>query len=139
MDADLIRQCAVDSLLPAIVEQFIATAGARSPFDIVITIDGRRLDIPPPPSEDEALRIVRHFVSAGGDVRVGLTRFPAHLAAEDPSGIDMAVIDPCLNVRIGTALFARIYERERARDNSSDADAFARAAAIYFSENPLKE
>lgn len=108
MDADLITQCADDSLEPAIVERFIKTIGAESPLAITVTADGKAVLIPAPRTSAQVVDAIRRHVGKA-IVRVGLTQYPAGVGVEDTSAINERLVDPCENIRLGTALFAKIY------------------------------
>jgi hypothetical protein len=108
VDATLIQQCADPGLKPAIVEKFIATAGSENPLAITVRAGGRVVLVPPPKSADEALALVRRYVGQAV-VRVGITQYPAGVGVTDASQLTADLIDPCKNVRMGTALFAKVY------------------------------
>ena len=108
VDAALIQQCADKTLKPAIVERFIATAGSENPLAITVRAGGRVVLVPPPKSADEALALVRRYVGQAV-VRVGITQYPAGVGVTDASQLTADLIDPCKNVRMGTALFAKVY------------------------------
>ncbi|MFZ5690300.1 MAG: TraH family protein [Pseudomonadota bacterium] len=108
VDAALIQQCADPSLKSAIVEKFIATAGSENPLAITVRAGGRVVLVPPTKSPDEALELVRRYVGQAV-VRVGITQYPAGVGVTDASQITADLVDPCKNIRIGTALFAKVY------------------------------
>lgn len=108
MDVELVRQCADDSLKLAIVERFVETIDAESPLVVTVTADGKAILIPAPQTPAEAVDIIRRHVGKA-IVRVGLTQYPAGASVSVPSDIDERLVDPCENIRLGTALFAKIY------------------------------
>jgi len=108
MDVELVRQCADGSLKPEIVERFVETIGVESPLAVTVTIDGNAVLIPAARNPAEAVATVRRHVGKA-IVRVGLTQYPAGVGAEDASAINARLVDPSENIRLGTALFAKIY------------------------------
>jgi len=107
MDAAFIEQCADPLLKPAIVEQFVSAVGPGDPLAVTVKSGGRLILVPKPKTPDEAMEVIRQY---GGQavVRVGLTQFPAGVGVKDPSELKPDLVDPCENLRIGTAMFARI-------------------------------
>ncbi len=108
LDAALIQQCADKTLKPAIVEKFIATAGSENPLAITVRAGGRVVLVPTPKSPDEAFELVRHYVGQAV-VRVGITQYPAGVGVTDASQLTADLVDACKNIRMGTALFAKVY------------------------------
>lgn len=107
LDAVLIKECAEPSLKPAIVEQFVQEVGSTDPLAITVTSGGRLILVPKPETPEEAIAIVRKNMD-GSLVRVGLTQFPAGIGVDDASDLKPGLFDPCSNLRMGTAMFARI-------------------------------
>ncbi|MGI8398329.1 TraH family protein (plasmid) [Agrobacterium deltaense] len=107
LDAALIQQCADPSLKPAIVEQFVTAAGANDPLAVTVKSDDRLILVPKATSADQAIAIVRQYVGQAV-VRVGLTQFPAGVGVKDAADLKPDLIDPCQNLRNGTAMFAKI-------------------------------
>lgn len=107
VDAALIEKCSDPSLTPAIVEQFVAAAGSDDPLAITVKAGGRLILVPKPNSPDEALDIMRQYVGKAS-VRVGITQFPAGVGVTDSSQLDSGLVDACENLKLGTALFAKI-------------------------------
>ncbi|MUZ74453.1 conjugal transfer protein TraH [Agrobacterium vitis] len=107
LDAALIQECADPSLKPAIVEQFIAAAGANDPLAITVKSGGRLILIPKATSSNEAMAIVRQYVGQAV-VRVGLTQFPAGVGIKDAADLKPDLVDPCENLRKGTTMFAKV-------------------------------
>ncbi|MBX9844428.1 MAG: conjugal transfer protein TraH [Xanthobacteraceae bacterium] len=108
VDAALVQQCADPGLKPAIIEKFIAAAGSADPFAMTVRAGGRVVLVPPPKSPDEALELVRRYVGHAV-VRVGITQYPAGVGVTDPSQLTADLVDPCKNIRMGTALFGKVY------------------------------
>lgn len=107
MDVDLIQQCSDSALKPAVIEQFIDQAGATDPLAITVKSGGRLIFVPRPKSASEAMAIVRQYAGQAV-VRVGITQYPAGLGVTDVLAIDDSLVDPCVNLRNGTAMFAKI-------------------------------
>ena len=108
VDAALIQQCADKTLKPAIVEKFIATAGSENPLGITVRAGGRVILVPPPKSPDEAFELVRRYVGQAA-VRVGITQYPAGVGVTDASQLTGDLVEACKNIRMGSALFAKVY------------------------------
>ena len=108
VDAALIRECADPTLKPAIVEKFLEKVGTNDPLALSIRVGNRVILVPPPKAPDEALALVRRWVGEA-EVRVGITRFPAGLGVKDPSEIGVDLFEPCANLRMGTALFGKVW------------------------------
>lgn len=107
LDAALIKECADPSLRPAIVEQFVQAAGSDYPLAVTVKSGGRLILVPRPTTPEEALEIVRENIG-GSVVRVGLTQIPAGIGMKDTSELKTDLVDPCANLRKGTAMFAKI-------------------------------
>ncbi len=108
IDAVLIRQCADKALKPAVVEMFIERAGAQDPLAITVRSGNRVVLVPKPVSADEAMDLIRQHI--GRDVvRVGITQYPAGLGLIEAGELKSDLVDACANIRMGTALFAKVY------------------------------
>lgn len=107
LDAALIRECADPSLKPAIVEQFVQAVGSEDPLAITVRSGGRLILVPKPKTPEEAVEIIRENIG-GSIVRVGLTQIPAGIGLKDASELKVDMVDPCANLRMGTAMFAKI-------------------------------
>ena len=107
IDQAMIEKCSDPSLTPAIVWQFVSSAGADDPLALTITSDGRLLLIPKPRTPDEGLAVVREYAGKAG-VRVGITQMPVGIGATDVSQLDRSLFDACTNLKTGTALFAKV-------------------------------
>jgi len=108
VDAALIKQCTDPSLTPAIVERFIERAGAQDPLAISVRSGNRVVLVPKPATPDEAMELIRKHVGREV-VRVGLTQYPAGLGLVEAHALKPDLVDPCENLRMGTALFAKVY------------------------------
>lgn len=108
VDAALIRECADPALKPAIVETFLEKVGTNDPLALSIRAGNRVILVPSPKTPDEALALVRRWVGEA-EVRVGVTRFPAGVGVRDPSEIGVDLLEPCANLRLGTALFGKVW------------------------------
>jgi hypothetical protein len=107
LDSILIKECADPTLKPAIVEQFVQAVGSDDPLAITVKSGERLILVPKPKTPQEATEIVRENIK-GSVVRVGLTQFPARTVVSDPSKLSSDLFDPCVNLRMGTAMFAKI-------------------------------
>lgn len=107
LDAALIERCADPSLTPAIVEQFVAVAGSDDPLAITVKSGEQLVLVPKPQSPEEALDIMRQHVGKAS-VRVGITQYPAGVGIADIGQLDAGLVDPCGNLKRGTALFAKV-------------------------------
>lgn len=108
IDAALIQQCADPSLKPAIVERFISDAGSIDPLAVSVRSGDRVVLISKPATQDEAMTLVRQYVGKAV-VRVGITQYPAGLGVSDVSELEADLVDACANIRMGTALFGKVY------------------------------
>ncbi|WP_336814131.1 TraH family protein [Bosea sp. MMO-172] len=108
IDADLIRTCADPSLKPAIVEKFIQAAGSADPLAVVVRSGDRLILVPPAKTPDEALQLVRAHVGRAV-VRVGITQYPAGVSIKDPSEVSPDLFDACKNIKVGTAMFGKVW------------------------------
>ena len=108
IDAALIEKCADPALKPAIVERFIAEAGSPDPLTISVRSGNHVVLVPKPASPDDALAVVRQYVGKAV-VRVGITQYPAGFGVKDPSELKPNLVDACENIRMGTALFGKVY------------------------------
>ncbi|AVC52606.1 conjugal transfer protein TraH [Rhizobium leguminosarum] len=107
LDAALIKECADPSLKPAIVEQFVTAAGSADPLAVTVKSGGRLMLAPKATSTEEAMAIVRQYVGQAV-VRVGLTQFPAGVGVKEATDLKPDLVDPCQNLRKGTAMFAKV-------------------------------
>lgn len=107
LDAALIKECADPSLKPDIVEQFVQAVGSEDPLAISVRSGGRLILVPKPKTPEEAIEIVHQNIGHS-IVRVGLTQIPAGIGLKDASELKVDLVDPCNNLRTGTAMFAKI-------------------------------
>ncbi|MCA2380128.1 conjugal transfer protein TraH [Agrobacterium genomosp. 3 str. RTP8] len=107
LDAALIKECADPSLKPAIIEQFVMAAGSDDPLTVTVKSGGRLILVPKAASTDEAMAIVRQYAGQAV-VRVGLTQFPAGVGVKELGELKPDLVDPCQNLRRGTAMFAKV-------------------------------
>jgi hypothetical protein len=108
VDAALIQQCADPGLKPAIVEKFIEQAGSSDPLSVAVRSGNRVILVPQAKTTDEAMALVRQYVGQAV-VRVGITQYPAGLGIKDISELKPNLVDACENIRMGTALFGKVY------------------------------
>ena len=108
LDAVLIQQCADASLKPAIVKQFIAKAGSQDPLAITVRSGNRLVLVPKPTTSEEALALIRDNLGRN-TVRVGITQYPVGLGIVEAGELKPEMIEPCENIRLGTALFAKVF------------------------------
>lgn len=108
VDAAMITQCADPALKPAIVERFIAQAGSSDPLTVTIRAGDRVIVVPRPTTTEAAMELISRHVGRHV-VRVGITQIPAGLDIASPEELRPDLVDPCANIRIGTALFGKVY------------------------------
>ncbi len=108
LDAVLIQQCADPFLKPAIVEQFIARAGSQDPLAVTVRSGNRLVLVPKPTTPEEALALIRDNLGRN-TVRVGITQYPAGLGIVEAGQLKPEMVEPCENIRMGTALFAKVF------------------------------
>jgi hypothetical protein len=107
IDTALIVKCADPALTPAMVEQFLAAAGSDDPLAITVRSGGRLLLVPKARTPAEALDLVGQYVDRAS-VRIGITQYPLGFGPRDLGWPDENVMDSCENLRLGTAMFAKI-------------------------------
>lgn len=107
-DADLLRTCADPSLKPAIVEQFVKHAGSPDPLAVTVRSGSRVILVPPLKTPEQALEVVREHLGKA-IVRVGITQYPAGIGIRDVSELSPQLVQPCDNIRMGTALFGKVW------------------------------
>lgn len=108
IDAALIEKCAESTVKPAIVERFIAEAGSSDPLAVTIRSGDRVVLVPKPATPDEAMALIHQYVGKA-IVRVGITQYPAGIGISDPSDLQPDLVDACENIRMGSALFGKVY------------------------------
>ncbi|AVH45459.1 TraH family protein [Agrobacterium tumefaciens] len=107
LDAALIKECADPSLKPAIVEQFVMAAGSDDSLAVTVKSGGRLILVPKAASTEEAMAMVRQYAGQAV-VRVGLTQLPAGVGVKEATDLKPDLVDPCQNLRKGTAMFAKV-------------------------------
>jgi hypothetical protein len=108
VDAALIKECSDPGLKPAIVEQFIEQAGSQDPLAVTVRSGNRVVLVPRPKTAEEALALIRDNLGRN-TVRVGITQYPAGLGIVEAGQMKPDLVDACENIRMGTALFAKVY------------------------------
>ncbi|BCH57253.1 TraH family protein [Agrobacterium vitis] len=108
VDAALIKECSDPGLKPAIVEQFIERAGSQDPLAVTVRSGNRVVLVPRPKTAEEALALIRDNLGRN-TVRVGITQYPAGLGMVEAGELKPDMVDACENMRMGTALFAKVY------------------------------
>jgi hypothetical protein len=108
VDAALIKECADPSLKPAIVEKFVAAAGSDDPLAITVRPGNRVVLVPRPETPEMATKLIRDNIGRNV-VRVGITQYPAGLGVLEAGALKPDLVDACANLRMGTALFAKVY------------------------------
>ncbi|KAA3498010.1 conjugal transfer protein TraH [Rhizobium rhizogenes] len=108
IDAALIQQCADPGLKPAIVEQFIERAGSQDALAVTVRSGNRVVLVPRPSTPAEAMALIGQHVGRNV-VRVGITQYPAGLGVVEAGELKPDLVDACVNLRMGTALFAKVY------------------------------
>jgi len=107
-EAALIQQCADPGLKPAIVEKFIERVGSQDPLAVTVRSGNRIVLVPKPATPDEAMTLIRRHIGRN-TVRVGITQYPAGLGVVEAGELKPDIVDACENIRMGTALFAKVY------------------------------
>lgn len=108
LDPVLVQQCADPALKPAIVEQFITRAGSQDPLAITVRSGNRVVLLPKPTTPEEALAVIRNNLGRN-TVRVGITQYPAGVGIVEAGQLKAEMVEPCENIRMGTALFAKVF------------------------------
>lgn len=108
VDAALIKECSDPGLKPAIVEQLIERAGSQNPLAVTVRSGNRVVLVPRPKTAEEALALIRDNLGRN-TVRVGITQYPAGLGIVEAGQMKLDLVDACENIRMGTALFAKVY------------------------------
>ena len=130
LDLAFIEKCADPGIEIAIVERFIAAVGTDNPLAISIT-SGNRVILPEPPATPaDAMRLIERFVGQAV-VRVGVTRYPAGHGIADASELDMAMLDACENIRMGTALFGKVFRIVAHSHGAAGSTAFTDAVTAW--------
>lgn len=108
LEAGLIQQCADPGLKPAIVQKFIERVGSQNPLTVTVRSGNRVVLVPKPATPDEAMTLIRQHIGRNA-VRVGITQYPAGVGVVEAGELKSDIVDACENIRMGTALFAKVY------------------------------
>lgn len=108
IDATIIQQCADPALKPAIVEKFIKAVGTPDPLAVTIRAGNRAILVSPPKTPDEAMELIRRHLGQAM-IRVGVTQYPAGFGLADAGELKPDLVDTCVNIKMGTALFGKVY------------------------------
>ncbi|MGQ8634159.1 TraH family protein [Agrobacterium sp. DKPNP3] len=108
VDLALIQQCADLNLRLAIVEQFIERAGSQDPLAVSVRSGNRIVLVPKPTTPDDTLAVIRDNLGRN-TVRVGITQYPAGVGIVEAGQLKEDLVKPCENIRLGTALFGKVY------------------------------
>lgn len=108
VEAALIEKCADPSLKPAIVQRFIERAGSSDPLAVTVRSGDRVILVPKPVTTQAAMEIIRQNIGRNV-VRVGITQYPAGVGILEAGQLKPDMVDACDNIRMGTALFAKVY------------------------------
>lgn len=108
VDAALIQQCADPGLKLSIVQMFIERAGSQDPLAVTVRSGNRIVLVPKPATPTEAMELIRQHIGRNA-IRVGITQYPAGLGVMEAGELKSDLVDPCENLRMGTALFAKVY------------------------------
>jgi len=108
IDVATIHQCADPGLKPAIVEKFIKAVGSPDPLTVTIRAGNRAILVSPPKTPDEAMDLIRRHLGQAM-IRVGVTQYPAGFGVLDAGELKPDLVDACANIKMGTALFGKVY------------------------------
>ncbi|KRD63357.1 MULTISPECIES: conjugal transfer protein TraH [unclassified Ensifer] len=107
LEALLIEKCADPSLEANVVDAFVNAVGDGDPLAVTVKVGRKTILVEKAATPDEALAIARRYVGQA-TVRVGVTSYPAHLGIESGMELSPALFDACENLRMGTAMFAKV-------------------------------
>lgn len=107
IDAAMIVRCADPTLAPPFVEEFLASAGSDDPLAIAVRSGGRLILVPKARTPAEAVEVMRQYLG-GANLRVGITQLPLGFAVKDRGELDERFVDACENLKMGTAMFAKV-------------------------------
>src|SRR5690606_21607662 len=97
----------------------------------VTITSGNRIILPQAPQNaDDAVRLIQRFVGQA-TVRVGLTQYPAGYGVSDATEITADLVDACQNIRMGTALFGKVYRIVAHAHGEAGPDTFREALAAW--------
>ncbi|WP_457578191.1 TraH family protein [Ensifer adhaerens] len=108
VDATMIKECADPGVKPAIIEKFIAAAGSNDPLMVTVRSGKRVVLVPKPATPEAAMDLIRQNIGRNV-VRVGVTQYPAGLGVLEAGELKPDLVDACANLRMGTALFSKVY------------------------------
>lgn len=108
IDADFIKQCSDPRLNVEIVQEFVQAVGAADHLTVTVKSGNRTYAIPKPTTPEDAMTLTKQYVGQAV-VRVGLTQYPAGVGVQNVDDLSMNLFDPCENLRMGTALFSKVY------------------------------
>lgn len=107
LEAALIEKCADPSLDVHVVEEFVRAVGNGDPLAVTVKFGRKKILVERAATPDEAVAIARRYVGRA-TVRVGVTSYPAHLAIDSGMELSPTLFDACENLRMGTAIFAKV-------------------------------
>lgn len=108
IDAAFIKQCAAPGLSVEIVQQFVQEIGVTDPLQVTVKSGNRTFAVPKPKTIEEAKDLTIQYLGQAV-VRVGLTQYPAGYGIQNADELNMNLFEPCENLRVGTALFSKVY------------------------------
>lgn len=108
IDAAFIKQCADPRLSVEIVQQFVQEIGVTDPLQVTVKSGNRTFAVPKPKTVEEAKDLTKQYLGQAV-VRVGLTQYPAGYGIQNADELNMNLFEPCENLRMGTALFSKVY------------------------------
>lgn len=108
IDAAFIKQCADPKLSVEIVQQFVQEIGVTDPLQVTVKSGNRTFAVPKSKTAEEARDLTKQYLGQAV-VRVGLTQYPAGFGIQNADELSMNLFDSCENLRMGTALFSKVY------------------------------
>ncbi|WP_077966977.1 conjugal transfer protein TraH [Ensifer adhaerens] len=107
LEAALIEKCADPSLDLNVVEEFVRAVGNGDPLAVTVKVGRKKILVEKAETPEQALAIARRYVGQA-TVRVGMTSYPAHIGIESGTVLSPTLFDACENLRMGTAMFAKV-------------------------------
>lgn len=146
IDGDFIRQCADPRLSVEIVQQFVQEIAAPDHLQVTVRSGNRTFAVPKPKTAEEAMAITKEHLGHAV-VRVGLTQYPAGIGIQNADELSMNLFDSCENLRMGTAMFSKIYRivtkwyggpRPEAFEDAmlSYASGYFEGQSVFYAEDP---
>ncbi|MGI2036372.1 conjugal transfer protein TraH [Rhizobium panacihumi] len=146
IDADFIRQCADPRLSVEIVQQFVEEIAAPDHLQVTIKSGNRTFAVPKPTTPEAAMDLTKQYLGQAV-IRVGLTQYPAGLGVQNVEDLSMNLFDSCENLRMGTAMFSKIYRivtkwyggpRPEAFEDAmlSYASGYFEGQSVFYAEDP---